>query len=241
MKRTFTLLTALLISLAIYANYGQSRLSISTTNNASIRVMIDGKKYPSSSNGIMISSINDGYHQVKIYVLRNDGYNRRGGQNGASMNNGYQLVYDSNIYLKTRYHTDITINRFGKAFVDEQAMGNGYYDEQDDDWADMPGMNNERAMDAKTFEQLKSTMAKESFDDVKLKVAKMGIQTNYLNTDQVKELMGMMKFDDGKLELAKYAYDNTVDKNNYFILNNAFSFSSSKESLMKYIESKRNQ
>lgn len=243
MKRTFTLLTALLISLSMYAHYGQSRLSISSTANSSIRVMVDGKKYTASGNGVMISSINDGYHQVRIYQLRSNGNHKRGMQGNAA-GNGYQLVYSGNIYLKTKYHTDITINRFGKAFVDEQAMGNGYYDEEDDDWSDMPGNYNDmpnRAMDAKAFEQLKKTINMESFDETKVKVAKMGIQSNYVTTDQVKELMELFQFEDSKLEIAKYAYDNTVDKKNYFTVNNAFSFSSSKESLMKYIESRKNQ
>ncbi len=242
MKRIFTLLTALLISLSMYAYYGQSRLSISTTSNASIRVMVDGKKYTAGNNGIMISSINDGYHQVKVYMFRGNVNNKRGMQNNGSMGNGYQLVYSGNIYLKTKYHTDITINRFGKAFIDEQAMNGGYYDEEDDDWSDMPGMGNDnRAMDAKSFEQLKATISRESFDDTKVKIARMGIQSNYVTSEQVKDLMGLFKFEDGKLEIAKYAYDNTIDKQNYFTVNSALSFSSSKESLMKYIESRKAQ
>lgn len=56
---------------------------------------------------------------------------------------------------------------------------------------------------------------------------------------QVKELLALFSYEDSKLELAKYAYDYTVDKGNYFMVNEAFSYSSSKESLMDYIKNRK--
>jgi nuclear transport factor 2 (NTF2) superfamily protein len=94
-------------------------------------------------------------------------------------------------------------------------------------------------MDKAAFDQFKQALRNESFDDSRLKVAKQFISNNYFNALQVKEMVGLFAFEDSKLELAKYAYDYTIDKGNYFIVNDAFVFSSSKETLMDYIKTRK--
>jgi hypothetical protein len=236
MKKTFTFLAALFFSTILFA---QSKLSISASGNADIRVMVDGVKYTSNGREIVISNLKNGNHSVKIFRAGND----RNRYNGNNRNNGYQLVYSNNLFVKPQYHVDITINRFGKAFVDEQMISGGYNDD-DEDW----GVDNNdqyydrgsrRAMDKAAFDQFKQALRNESFDDSRLKVAKQFISNNYFNALQVKEMVGLFAFEDSKLELAKYAYDYTIDKGNYFIVNDAFVFSSSKETLMDYIKTRK--
>lgn len=236
MKKTFTLLTALFFSAILLA---QSKLSISASGNADIRVMVDGIKYTSNGRDIVISNLKNGNHSVKVFRAGND----RNRYNGNNRNNGYQLVYSNNLFVKPQYHVDITINRFGKAFVDEQ-MISGNYNDDDDDW----GVDNNdqyyerssrRAMENNDFQQLKRSIAKESFDDNKMKIAKQFGSLNYFNTAQVKELVGVFFSESSKLELAKYMYDYTVDKANYFVVNDALFFNSSKEELMNYIKNRK--
>lgn len=236
MKKIFTLLTALCLSAILF---GQSKLSITNNGNTDLRVMIDGRKYTAGSYPIMINNLQSGNHSVKIFRAGNDRYRNR----GNIRNSGYQLVYSSNLFVKQQYHVDITINRFGKAFVDEQMISNGYYEEEDD-W----GVDNndqyydnysKRAMDKSSFEQLKRSIANESFENTRLSVAKQYLSVNYFNSAQVKQLVELFSFENNKLEIAKYAYDYTVDKGNYFMVNDAFSFSTSKESLMDYIKNRK--
>lgn len=235
MKKTFTLFTALLISAVLLA---QTKLSITTTGNLTIRVMVDGKKYQTGSGTVMINDLKSGNHSVKIFRQTNE--RNRGGANNNGGN--YQLVYSKNLFVKANYHVDITVNRFGKAFVDEQVMGVGYNDD-DDDW----GVDNNdqyfdrdsrRAMDNNSFEQFKQSISNETFASSKIKMAKQVIGINYVTAAQVKEIVSLMSFDDNKLDIAKYAYDYTVDKGNYFLVNDAFSFSKSKEALMDYIKTR---
>lgn len=239
MKKTFTLLTALSLSFILYAYPSQSKLSVSATGNNDIRVMVDGVKYRTNNNVVMISNLNSGYHQVKIYQVKNNRYNDQ--RNGPSRNN-LQLIYTSNLNLRPQYHMDITINRFGKAFVDEQLISAGYYDDEDDWGNEQPGgygnNNYGREMDSRNFEQLKQTLRNESFDNTRLSMARQIMKNNWFSVAQVKELAGLFTFEDARLELAKSAYDNTVDKGNYFQLYDLFTFSGNKEALGKFIESK---
>ena len=238
MKKIFTLSATLLASILLYAGPNQSKLSVSSAGNSEIRVMVDGSKYRTNNNAVMIGNLKSGYHAVKVYRVT-QGRDNNGG-NGRPRNN-MQLVYSSNIYVKPQYHVDITINRFGKALVDEQLISAGFYDDEDDDWwgNDQPGSYGNQAMDARSFDQLKQTLSKEGFTSTRMSIAKSVIPNNYYNTAQVKELLDLFSFDNSKMELARLAYDYTIDKGNYYILADAFSFSSSKDELMKFIQTKK--
>ena len=61
-------------------------------------------------------------------------------------------------------------------------------------------------------------------------------QHGVINSRQVAELMNLMSFESSKLELAKYAYEYTIDPQNYFQLFIAFSFDSSVRELSEYID-----
>ena len=90
-------------------------------------------------------------------------------------------------------------------------------------------------MSAENFAALKTSINAQSFDSSKLNVAKQAINSNNLTAAQVKELVGLFSFESSKLEIAKYAYGRTVDRNNYYQVSDAFTFSSSVDELSGYI------
>ena len=92
-------------------------------------------------------------------------------------------------------------------------------------------------MNPATFSQAKATIAKNSFEDTKLTIAKQVIKSNCLTANQVKEICELFTFEDSKLDFAKYAYRLTYDIENYFIVNQVFTFESSTEDLAEYIDS----
>ena len=252
MKKFITLITALALTFSVFAQpdesarrggaYYQSRLSISTAANSSVWVFVDGNSYNNRDNDdeILINNIRPGYHSIKVYKQKNDRYG-----NGRRFNKNRQLVYEGNIYMKPQFHTDISINRFGRAFIDERQMDQAYYasyneNEQDHDGADWNNNGNYmQPMNGRSFEQFRETLKNESFDNTRTVIAKQTIATNYFSTAQVKEIVQLFSFENNKLDIAKYSYKYTVDKNNYFMLNDAFSFSGSKEELARYIQSYR--
>jgi Domain of unknown function (DUF4476) len=85
------------------------------------------------------------------------------------------------------------------------------------------------------FNQLLHNINRESSENNMMKSATQIINTNYLTSEQVKEMLQLFTFENNKLSLAELAYDRTVDKRNYFVVNDVFSYSGSKAELARFI------
>jgi hypothetical protein len=95
-----------------------------------------------------------------------------------------------------------------------------------------------KAMTAADFSSAKTSIGNKGFEEQKLSTAKMIIKANCLTAAQIKEVCGLFGFEETKLTFAKDAYDYCTDKGNYYVVNDAFSFSSSTEELEQFISSK---
>lgn len=91
------------------------------------------------------------------------------------------------------------------------------------------------AINDNSFNRLLEVLKKEHFDSDRLGIAKQAIASNHMNVNQVSAIMDEFSFDRSKLNFAKAAYNKTVDKENYFVINGKFSFSSSISELNNYI------
>jgi hypothetical protein len=87
------------------------------------------------------------------------------------------------------------------------------------------------------FDNLFYIINNESFDSGKLDILAPVLSSNHFSSAQILDLMSSFSFDSGKLKVAQLGYRNTIDKRNYFTLNNGLTFSSSKRKLNKYIQS----
>lgn len=248
MKRIFTIILSLAFTSILSAqqgdnarrNFNQSRLSISLNNNMQYMVLVDGRNVVNRNNqqGILINDIRPGNHSVKIYRLSS------GRQyDGRRPDRNRRLIYESNLNIRPNYHVDITINRFGRVFLDERHMSGNYFTDFDDDgfggngWGDYG--NFDQSMNSQSFSQFIQMLKGESFENTRLSLARQTISANQFTAVQVKEIMQQFSFDNNRLEIAKFSYKNTIDKNNYFLLNDVFSFSSNKEELARYIQNYR--
>ncbi len=91
------------------------------------------------------------------------------------------------------------------------------------------------AMGSSDFASAKKSIESKSFEDSKLTIAKQILNSNCLNAAQVKEIMTLFSYESTKLDWAKFAYKRTIDKNNYFKLNDAFTYETSIDELNEYI------
>lgn len=95
------------------------------------------------------------------------------------------------------------------------------------------------AMSGPDFARAKQSVEKQSFSDTRMRTANQFTRANCLSVKQIREVMDLFSFEKDKLTYAKFAYDFCVDKNNYFQLGDAFSFSSSVNELNDFIDSKQ--
>jgi len=74
-----------------------------------------------------------------------------------------------------------------------------------------------------------------TFESDKIMVAKQALRGKMVSSDQVRRFMDLFTFESTKLEFAKFAYRLTVDPQNYYIVNDGFTFSSSIRELDEFI------
>jgi len=87
-------------------------------------------------------------------------------------------------------------------------------------------------------ERMYQTLKKESFDKTRMEIAKNIISHNMLTAHQIKRLAETFSFGSGKVEFLKFAYDFCSDQNHYYECLDVLEFSSEKEQVLKYIQSK---
>jgi hypothetical protein len=75
----------------------------------------------------------------------------------------------------------------------------------------------------------------QDFESTRLTVAKQMLAGNWVTSDQVRQMMLQMNFEDSRIELARFAYNRVVDPQNYYLVNNGFTFSSSVDQLNQYL------
>lgn len=241
MKKIFTLLSLLFFFTGLRSSAQQGedmqrynrQVSLSITSfysNVNLRVSVDGNTYTVNRNkgndDFVINNLSAGNHSIKIWQV--PGRGRGGGMNSQVM----RVLYDASVYFRAGYQTDFVLNRFGHVFRDEQPAGSGDYPYPNNP-NQYPGYN--QAMSNESFNALKSTVTNESFDNSRMNILKQAAAANYFTAAQVRELMQIFSFDNSKLEVAKTFYSRTTDKQNYFMVNDAFSFSGSKDELTKFI------
>jgi hypothetical protein len=88
------------------------------------------------------------------------------------------------------------------------------------------------------YGKVTASIKSQSFEETQLKIAKQAIKANCMSTAQIKGICKMFSFEESKLDFAIYAYTFCTDKNNYYTLNDVFSFSTSVDSLNEAIENK---
>jgi len=91
-------------------------------------------------------------------------------------------------------------------------------------------------MSAGDFNKAMVIIRNESFESSKLNAAKQVTSNNRLCVSQIVQICNLFSFEQTKLDFAKYAYRYCADPNNYYQLNEVFSFAASKDELRKYIE-----
>ena len=88
------------------------------------------------------------------------------------------------------------------------------------------------------FKKAVESVKSKSFADSKLTLARQITKSKCLNSEQVRDMAMCFDFEENKMEYLKYAYDFVLDPDNYYVVNEAFTFEMSIEELQEYLDSK---
>ncbi|RYY58951.1 MAG: DUF4476 domain-containing protein [Chitinophagaceae bacterium] len=244
MKTIFTLLASTLMSVSLFAAEAKPSGSIfvKSNDNSKIRVVLDGKKFEPNDDAVIITGITQGFHNVIVYKQRNNGFfNQRSSK--------FEVVYNGSVDVKRRTSHNITIGRNNQVTMNAMKETNGRqgneYDYNDgygnnNQWDDYDnGASYKSSMNNRDFERVLQSIDKEWLEGNKIKSATQVVRSNALTAAQVKQLVQLFTFENNKLELAKQAYQNTVDKRNYYLVADLLSFNANKAELEKYIRNYR--
>ena len=86
------------------------------------------------------------------------------------------------------------------------------------------------------FNRASSSIKNKSFADEKLTVFKQISRAHCMSVSQIKRFMDLFAFEEGKLEVAKLSYANCTNRENYYELNDALTYSESVDELNRFLE-----
>jgi hypothetical protein len=114
----------------------RSKISISVSVPASIKVVIDGYKYYSEDNNITINNLASGVHTIRIFYIKRS-YSDQDHDLffNDNQNINWKTALNSQVSIKNNFHYDIMISRFGKVFYDKNELRMSF-DNEDLDYDD---------------------------------------------------------------------------------------------------------
>ena len=241
MKNLITTLAIGLSMLNAKAEHS-SVLKLKMFDNGIFSVVLDDQ--PSCEPAAMFSNphINPGYHKLKVIRFVNTPY---------SYYPVKQVVYhgwinipaQSKVFASINCHNQFDILKVEPKFHHHPGNGYGYgynndYDddcEYDENCWEPSAPPVPVCMAPANFMNLKQSIASKSFDSSRMEIAKQALAYGWLSAAQVADLARMFSFDSTRLEFAKMAFGKTVDKQNYFLVNDVFTFESSIGELNEYL------
>ncbi len=239
MKNVSLLIVLLLSIVTVNANRSYAPVSdfkLKLWNNTSFKIFVDNYEY-GKDNFFSIQNIQPGIHQIKVVKHQRNphGY----GVLTRVMYNGTVSIPVNSKVLATvtsNRKLQLKITRKGpKRQVNNNHSNNGVYSNGYNHGAHQNCGSYGNIMSYVSFNKLINTLDRENFDTHKLNIAKQALAYNNLTTKQVILLLNQFTFDSNKLKLAKIAFTKTIDQENYFLVNNSFTFNSSIRNLNKYI------
>ncbi|NPB04660.1 MAG: DUF4476 domain-containing protein [Thermotogae bacterium] len=96
-----------------------------------------------------------------------------------------------------------------------------------------------RPMDPSRFGSLLVAIDSASFSEDRLTIIEEAAEHNFFTSEQVFTILKHLVYDDERLKAAKILYPKVVDPENFYIVYRAFTYSSTREALKKWIKSRK--
>ena len=155
----------------------------------------------------------------------NGGYGNNGHGNGGHGNGGHGNGGHGNGGYGNNNHGN---GGYGNGGYGNNGYWNNGYGPTDNPRCHFPMQQND-------FNSLRSQVRARYFDSSRMTVAKQACRYNCMTSDQIRDLCKEFAYESSRLDFAKYAFEYCYDRYRYYIVGQAFTYSSSVDQLNRYI------
>lgn len=232
-KSTLLFAMSLILSGTLFASHlnQNSVLEISLWDHSSFSIELDYRIQSENTRTFRMEGLRAGNHHIRILkkTVRPNGFLIKEVYRGP-----INIPAKSNVKALIDKHRNLKILSVKRLHSGNQYGINSHNGHNGSDY----GYNQHSCstgFSEHSFFELKKMLKRADFDRDRLLIAKEAVQRNGITSRQVEDLMHLFDFESNRLEFAKFAYKFTSDRQNYFVVNRAFDFSSSIKKLTHYI------
>ncbi len=240
--------------LSLQASHLGSELSINTSGVSQMLINLNGNMYKTSSNTYVLRNVAPGRHKFSVTALER-GYH--GIVHKVIYRGQINIPHASLVTARVSYNGLLNVQSTPKLLPCGHSLnthgvcsrgcavpGNGRGRHVRPNNAVLvhngPVINCAPTpayigMHPQIFQDVMRAVDNQNFSNSKMAVARQAITANGISSRQVADMMGLFAFESYKLELAKFAYGYVADPQNFWMVNNYFSFSSSVRELDNFI------
>lgn len=233
-KLIYTLVILLGTALSAIAGYdGRSVLEIRLSDRSPLVVSINGRQYNKHGRTVTVGNLPRGRHDIRIYEFLE--YKRGGGRARLLFTGTVRIDAGTYNYCVVDVRTqDMRIRTMDlqDAYVDYDDYSEVL--EPDDDNGDIRQNRNRLTND--DIITLKARADERITDIEKLKLLKSVLSEKRYTSTQVRTIAGWLAFEDSKLNFAKWSYERVTDPQDYWKLEDIFTYSNSKDEFSKFIK-----
>lgn len=252
MKKLVALFVLLTCAAAVWAGpWSRAMLRIREERGRAIAITIDGIRQNTISNNLTIHNVTPGVHAIQIFRYNSNGY---GYNNGVLAYRGTIRVQPGFIYYITAFDQAIDVeencclDNYGHWNHNDHWFNPGPVDNWNNNhqWNQQPPypqppINNNTwnnyhgILTHGRYMEIINQMRSISFETSKNTFATTAIRDVRLNTEQMMGILREFSFESTKLKFAKENYTRITDPRNYIRVANCFTFQSSKDDLMRFL------
>jgi len=256
------MIAVLMLVGAAGSSRAQSSVKVKLTDNSPLNVAVDGRYFNKRGTSVTVGDLPPGKHFIQVYsVIR--GRRGRGreeiiyeGKLHTTQGMVSVLTYDP--YSHRTDVQDIDLATFNsQRRPDNSALNNNpdYNNNNQDNYRRDDNNFNRQGnyangngrpasapvtgslTDAK-IDQLKTNVAGKKTDTDKSTFLRGELKDEQFTTTQLGVMLDWFSFESSKEEFAEWAYNNTVDKESFPVLENKFTFKTYQDQLDKFLKSK---
>lgn len=234
MKKALLIIALLFASARIYASHAGSELHIRMFDNSWFTVAIDHQRFNEPVTRFHLNRVAPGTRYITITkVSPRNGHGGYGSIRHLVVFSGYvDIPAASDVRAMVDRANRFRINRVEPLFASAPVQPYPVCNTPPAVATCAPASYH---MDDYAFSGLVGTIRNMDFESSRMAVVRNAIATNHFSARQVADLMRLMTFDSSRLEVAKWAYAKTIDRENYWVVYDLFTFESSIVELNQYI------